>query len=83
MINENDLILLGFTKTVVSAEESGDTSYYYYTFQPSENSSFCLISQANDQVKKGWVISFFEDDLEIKRKEDLIQLVSILKKISK
>lgn len=83
MIREKDLITLGFHKTVVSSEESGDSSYYYYTFQPNENSSFCLISQANDQVKRGWVISFFEDDIEIKRKEDLIQLVSILKKISK
>lgn len=83
MIQESDLIELGFQKTTVPTVISGDTEYYYYTFQPSEDSNFCLISQANDEVKDGWVIGFFEENLEIKHKEDLIQLVSILKRISK
>lgn len=83
MIKERDLVKLGFIKMVVSAEDAGDNSYYYYTFQPCENANFCLISDASDQVKKGWVISFFDDDIEIKEKEDLIQLINVLKRISK
>lgn len=83
MINEKDLVKLGFIKIEVSAEESGDFPYYYYTFQPSEDSHLCLITQSNDEAKEGWVVSFFEENLEIKEKEDLRQLVDILKRIAK
>jgi hypothetical protein len=42
-----------------------------------------LITQSNDEAKEGWVVSFFEENLEIKEKEDLRQLVDILKRIAK
>jgi len=82
MIKEKHLIELGFIKNQVTAEQSGANAFYYYTFQPSEDSNLCLISQANDEVKEGWVISFFDEDLHVKDPDDLTQLIQVLKKIA-
>lgn len=62
-ITEKDLVALGFKKINVSAEESGDAAYYYYTKDFWKGrSNFCLISTSSDDVKKkGWVVEYFEE----------------------
>lgn len=62
-INEMDLERLGFTKIVVSPEESGDaTGYYYYEYALSDmNSDFCLISIDSEKVTNDeWKVQLFE-----------------------
>lgn len=63
-MTEADLKKLGFKRTNVSEEESGDKPYHYYTydfFKPP----YCglsLISCSNDDAKGGkWYVEVFEE----------------------
>jgi len=52
-ITEEILKTLGFDKEVVSPEEAGDaTGYYYFTYKLGD--SECLISNANDEATNGF-----------------------------
>jgi len=83
-IKEKDLITLGFERTDVSEKESGANSFYYYTLDFGENKVVSLISSSNDEVvDDNWDLSIFEDDsLAIKKLEDLISFITIIKKIN-
>jgi len=83
-IKEKDLITLGFERTDVSEKESGANSFYYYTLDFGENKVVSLISSSNDEVvDDNWDLSIFEDDsLAIKKLEDLISFITIMKKIN-
>ena len=62
-ITEMDLERLGFEKIVVSPEESGDaTGYYYYEYELSDrNTDFCLISiESAKVVDDSWKVQLFE-----------------------
>lgn len=49
-IEESMLEAIGFTKHIVTAEESGmDKEYYYYDKNLSSNTNFCLITNASDE----------------------------------
>lgn len=64
-ITELDLQKLGFVKHVVSPEESGDaTGYYYYELELSScNTDLCLISMESDDVKDDtWKVKLFQTD---------------------
>lgn len=59
-ITEQDLLDFGFVKNMVSAEESGDKPYYYFTLDKNETS--IMISCANDETVNGFYeIEFFHD----------------------
>lgn len=61
-IKESDLINLNFSKVVVSAEESGDREFYYYTLDIGEN--FCLITDENDSHPYDqWRVEVFNGDI--------------------
>ena len=82
-IKEKDLITLGFERTDVSEKESGASSFYYYTLDFGENKVVSLISSSDDEVvDDNWYLSIFEDEsLVIKKLEDLISFITIMKKI--
>ena len=51
-MTHKDLEELGFKKEYVSAEESGNNEYVYYTYDFFEEPiEFCLMSSASDNVE--------------------------------
>lgn len=79
-MKEQDLIDLGFEKIDVSAEESGDEAFYYYTYDITKD--FSMISSANDEAEKeGWFVEIFDySDIRFFRKEDLKVLINVINK---
>lgn len=81
-MTEQTLIDLGFERTDVSAEESGDEAFYYYTLDIGD---ICLIS--NDEAaaeKVGWEVELFDyTTMTIKGAGDLEDLIRILKSNTK
>ena len=60
-MKEQDLIDLGFERYDVSAEDSGDVPFYYYTYDITDE--LCLISSDNGEAKKdGWYVEMFDYD---------------------
>ena len=63
-MTEADLKKLGFKKTDVSEEESGDKAFHYYTYDffKGPYAGLSLVSCTNDEVKKGkWYVEVFEE----------------------
>ena len=77
-MKEKDLIKLGFTKVVVSAEESGDSEFYYYTYEFSNG--FCLISTTNDSGEDFGVEIFNETDFFFSNAFEIEMLINVLKR---
>jgi hypothetical protein len=84
-IKEKDLIILGFERIDVSEQESGANPFYYYTLDFGENKVVSLISSSDDEVvDDNWDLSIFEDEsLVVKKLEDLISFINIMKKFNK
>ena len=82
-MKEQDLIDLGFERYDVSAEESGDFPYYYYTYDITDE--LCLISSDDGEAKKdGWSIQFFDHDhICFGNPEDLKTLIDVIEKNTK
>ena len=79
-MKEQDLINLGFKRNDVSAEESGDSPFYYYTYEITDE--LCLISSDDGEAKKdGWSVHFFDyDDIWFYTPEDLKTLIDVIEK---
>jgi len=77
-MKEQDLLDLGFERNDVSAEESGDNPFYYYTYDITNE--FCLISSDDGEAKKdGWSVEMFDySDIKITDAEDLKALIDII-----
>jgi hypothetical protein len=61
-MKEQELISLGFERVEVSAEESGDEAFYYYTLDLGNQRVVSLISPAdNEIVDNKWSVELFED----------------------
>lgn len=84
-MKEEDLIELGFKRTDVSAEESGDEAFYYYDIDFGAQRGISFISPANtDVIDNKWYVEVFEDPtLNIDIIEDLKELIDILNRINK
>ena len=75
-LEELDLKKLGFKKTKVSKEDSGDVKYYYYTL---DISNFCLISDAIYKLGDDIRIEIFDSDgFVFTETTELILLINIL-----
>lgn len=83
MITTDDLIRLGFERTDVSAEESGDMPFYY--FKRSFDYGLDLLTISDDErVSDEWVIRSMGDcDVFIDNVDDLGNLINILNKVKK
>ena len=79
-MKEQDLLDLGFKRTDVSEEESGDIPFYYYTYNITEE--VCLISSDNGEAKKdGWFVELFDyENIEFRNPEDLKTLIDVIEK---
>ena len=78
-MREEALIKMGFERYDVSAEESGDFPFHYYSMDFGD---VCLISNSNDEAEKdGWRVEMFDTrSLEFKDEEDLRVLINIFKR---
>ena len=81
-MKEQDLLDLGFKRTDVSAEESGQNAFYYYDIDLGSNGSISLISPSDDEVENGnWYVEVFEDNKVIfTDKDDLKVFIDIINK---
>jgi len=80
-MKEQDLIDLGFKRTDVTAEESGDEAFYYYTYDIG-NGVISLISQSNDEVKDNdWHVEVFDDtSIRFETIEDITKFIQVTEK---
>ena len=79
-MTEKQLIELGFKREDISAEESGNKAYYYYSY--SLNLSVTFITQANDEVvDDNWYAC--EEDLSIgtDNYQDLKDFINVFEKV--
>lgn len=83
-MKEQDLIDLGFKRTDVSAEESGDKPFYYFAYDIGRG-VISLISPAdNEVVGNKWFVEVFEDpSIRIENKKDLEDFIRIINKLNK
>ena len=81
-MTEQDLLDLGFKRTDVSAEESGQNAFYYYDIDLGSNGSISLISPSDDEVENGnWYVEVFEDaKVMFTDKDDLKAFIDIINK---
>lgn len=80
-MTEQDIIDLEFERVDVTAEESGDDAFYYYTYDLGKG-AISLISNANNEVIDGkWSIEIFEDEtIQFWDVSDLKKFINIVKK---
>jgi hypothetical protein len=79
-MKEQDLIDLGFKRIHVSAEESGDNPFYYFTYDITDE--LCLISSDDGEARKdGWSVEMFDyDGIKFTTIEDLKALIMVIEK---
>lgn len=83
-ITEKDLEKLGFQRELVSAEESGGDTFYYFVRHFADSvgkdwSPFSLITNASDErVGDEWDVSIFKYSLTTKSLETLEKLIDVL-----
>lgn len=79
-MKEQDIIDLGFEKTFVSKEQSGDnTDFHYYT---KEFDGVCVITNDNINAKEdGWEVYIFDYDLFTSSASVAKMLVDVLTKM--
>jgi hypothetical protein len=80
-MTERELQILRFEKVEISAEESGDKAYHYYTHDFVKGLSF--ISNSSDEVKDGkWYVEFFNTEIPVRFHEmgEVLGLINTLTK---
>ena len=78
-MKEKELVALGFQRVDVSAEDSGDKAFHYYTYDFG-NGSFGLISNSNDEAEDGqWYVEVFEDEtIRFTNSSDVMGLIDVI-----
>jgi hypothetical protein len=81
-MKEQDLIDLGFERNDVTAEESGDIPFFYYTLDFGLSRGISLISCDDEQAKEdGWYVEIFEDNsIRFNDYQDVSDFIRIVKK---
>ena len=82
-MKEQDLISLGFKRTDVSEEESGDYAFYYYDLDFGSGRAISLISSDNHQAEKNgeWYVEVFEDHtITYDKYQDVLDFITIVRK---
>lgn len=86
-MTEKDLKELGFKKVKISAKDSGDKPYHYFTydFKPGNN-MLSLISIDSDMAKEDgkWKVEIFEGDLKpFKNKTQVRRYINLIESMQK
>ena len=81
-MKEQDLISLGFNRTDISKEESGDEAFHYYDLDFGAERGISLISSANTEViDDKWYVEVFEDpSIRYDKYQDVLDFITIVKK---
>lgn len=81
-MKEQDLISLGFKRTDVSKEESGDEAFYYYGLDFGVERGISLISPADTEViDNKWYVELFEDpSIRYDKYQDVLDFITIVRK---
>lgn len=80
-MTERELELLRFTKIDVSAEESGDEPFYYYTHTVVPGLE--LISNSNNEViDDKWFVEFFNTEIPV-RFYDMSKVLGLINLLTK
>ena len=81
-MKKSDLIELGFKRTNVSAQDSGDKPFYYYAYDFRKCRGMCLVSNSDDEAgEKGWVVELIDvDRVVFTKKSDLKRFIDIVNK---
>jgi len=82
-ITKAELLRLGFERTDVSAEETGDEGFFYFTFNLKSKTGYPLLITVDDDNKNDSYtveINELEDVIQIKDRVDLKMLVDIIKR---
>ena len=76
---EQDIIDAGFKRVDVSAKESGDKAYHYYTY--NFTSRFGLITPASDEIEDEWFVEVFDaPEIRIKGRTELFDFTDTINK---
>ena len=80
MIKETDLVNLRFNKNVITKEESGNNSdYYYYSLQLTEG--IVLTSKENDLVVDDtWYVDDYDNGIRFESTDDLRTFINLVTK---
>lgn len=80
-MKEKELVELGFERVDISAEDSGDRPFHYYTYDFG-NKSFSLITDANDEIEDDkWYVEVFEDEsIRFTSAIEVKQLIRLIEK---
>lgn len=80
-MTEKEIQLLGFEKSDVSGEESGENSYHYYTYKITKGLE--LISCDSDNLLDGeWYVEFFDTEVPV-RFFDMVKVQSLISTLEK
>jgi hypothetical protein len=81
-MKEKDLIDLEFYKQTVTPFQSGDTGYYYYTFDFFKKyNGLCLITNSSDETEDGeWRVYLLDENrIVFHSKKDLKKFIELIK----
>ena len=80
MIRENDIKDLGFNKNVITQQESGNNSdYYYYSLQLTVG--IALTSKENDLVVDDtWYVDDYDNGIRFESIDDLRTFITLVTK---
>lgn len=85
-MKEADLKELKFKKNRVSAKDSGDTAYHFYTYDFKGGAAISLISCDSDMAEKEgkWWVEIFEGNLKpFRKKSDVKRYINLIKTLEK
>ena len=80
-MTQEQLVSLGFERIDVSAEESGDVAFYYYTLDFG-SSGFSLITCDDADAKEhGWFVEIFDyENIRFENYQDVSDFIRIVNK---
>ncbi len=77
-MTESSIKKLGFKKVNVSADESGDTPFYFYTYRVG---GIELISNSHDNLQdESWMVEILEGNIQFNNISDVKELLIILER---
>ena len=80
-MKEHDLISLGFERVDVSAEDSGDEAFYYFTLDLTRSGLSLISCDDADAKEHGWFVELFDyEGVRFESYQDLITFIQLIKK---